>query len=44
MTLHRAPLVLGAGTPLSSGGLPRTLVRRGVIPTSTATHLTSDVV
>ena len=44
MTLHRAPLVLGAGTPLFSGGLPRPLVRQSVIPTSTATHLTSDVV
>lgn len=44
LTLHLAPVVLGAGTPLFTGGAPRTLVRRGVIATSTATHLTYDVV
>ncbi|MGW1727559.1 dihydrofolate reductase family protein [Streptomyces sp. NPDC002306] len=43
LTLHLAPVVLGAGTPLFIGGVPRTLVRRDVIPTSTATHLTYDV-
>jgi len=43
LTLHLAPVVLGAGTPLSAGGAPRTLVRRSVISTSTATHLTYDV-
>jgi dihydrofolate reductase len=43
LTLHLAPVVLGAGTPLFTGGAPRTLVRRSVIPTSTATHLTYDV-
>jgi hypothetical protein len=34
---------LGAGTPLFSGGAPRTLMQRSVISTSTATHLTYDV-
>ncbi|CAL9610229.1 hypothetical protein SUDANB58_05619 [Streptomyces sp. enrichment culture] len=43
LTLHLAPLVLGTGTPLFTGAAPRTLVQRGVIPTSTATHLTYDV-
>ncbi|MEV0152882.1 dihydrofolate reductase family protein [Micromonospora sp. NPDC050686] len=43
LTLHLAPVVLGAGTPLFTGGAPRTLVRRSVVPTSTTTHLTYDV-
>ena len=43
LTLHLAPVVLGAGTPLFTGGAPRTLVQRSVISTSTATHLTYDV-
>ncbi|MFE4535298.1 dihydrofolate reductase family protein [Streptomyces scopuliridis] len=43
LTLHLAPVVLGAGTPLFTGGAPRTLVRRSVTPTSTSTHLTYDV-
>ena len=38
-----APIVLGAGTPLFTGGAPGTLVQRSVISTSTATHLTYDV-
>ncbi|MFG1959152.1 hypothetical protein [Nonomuraea sp. NPDC049028] len=38
-----APVVLGAGTPLFTGAAPRTLVRRSVTPTSTATHLTYDI-
>ncbi|MFF1920920.1 dihydrofolate reductase family protein [Streptomyces sp. NPDC058221] len=43
LTLHLAPVVLGAGTPLFTGGSPRTLVQRSVTSTSTATHLTYDV-
>jgi dihydrofolate reductase len=43
LTLHLAPIVLGAGTPLFTGGAPRTLVQRSVVSTSTATHLTYDV-
>ena len=43
LTLHLAPLVLGAGTPLFTGGAPRTLVQRGAVVTSTAAHLTYDV-
>ena len=43
LTLHLAPIWLGAGTPLFTGEEPRTLVQRSVISTSTATHLTYDV-
>lgn len=43
LTLHLAPVVLGAGTPLFTGGPPRALVRRSVTSTSTVTHLTYDV-
>ncbi|MFE9064730.1 dihydrofolate reductase family protein [Streptomyces violaceusniger] len=43
LTLHLAPVVLGAGTPLFTGGAPRTLVQRRVTSTSTVTHLTYDV-
>ncbi|MFD5315351.1 dihydrofolate reductase family protein [Streptomyces sp. NPDC127098] len=43
LTLHLAPVVLGAGTPLFTGAVPRTLVQRDVVTTSTATHLTYDV-
>ncbi|MFE7234752.1 dihydrofolate reductase family protein [Streptomyces sp. NPDC057596] len=43
LTLHLMPVVLSAGTPLFTGGAPRTLVRRSVTPTSTATHLTYDL-
>ena len=34
---------LGAGPPLFTGEVPRTLVQRSVISTSTATHLTYNV-
>ncbi|MFI1093892.1 dihydrofolate reductase family protein [Streptomyces sp. NPDC020917] len=44
LTLHLAPVVLGAGTPLFTGAAPRTLVQRSVLATSTATHLTYDLV
>ncbi|MEU6985729.1 dihydrofolate reductase family protein [Streptomyces sp. NPDC046324] len=43
LSLHLAPVVLGAGTPLFTGGTPRTLAQRSVTTTSTATHLTYDV-
>ena len=43
LTLHLAPVVLGAGTPLFRGGATRPLVQRRVVQTSTATHLTYDV-
>ena len=44
LTLHLAPVVLGAGTPLFTGVAPRTLVQRRGTSTSTATHLTYDIV
>ncbi|MEU0934412.1 dihydrofolate reductase family protein [Embleya sp. NPDC005971] len=43
LILHLAPVVPGAGTPLFTGGTPRTLVQRSVVATSTATHLAHDV-
>ncbi|NLU75595.1 dihydrofolate reductase [Streptomyces sp. HNM0575] len=43
LALHLAPVVLGAGTPLFTGGAQRRLVQRSVTPTSTATHLIYDV-
>ncbi len=43
LSLHLAPVLLGAGTPLFPGGTQLTLVQRSVIATSTATHLTYDV-
>lgn len=39
LTLHLASIVLGAGTPPSTGGAPRILVQRSVIATSTTKHL-----
>jgi dihydrofolate reductase len=43
LSLHLAPVLLGAGTPLFTGAMPRTLVQRGVTPTSTATHLVYEI-
>ncbi|MHC0428787.1 dihydrofolate reductase family protein [Streptomyces sp. O3] len=43
LSLHLAPVLLGSGTPLFTGGAARTLARRSVTPTSTATHLAYDV-
>ncbi|MGB8941364.1 MAG: dihydrofolate reductase family protein [Streptomyces sp.] len=43
LSLHLAPVVLGAGTPLFTGATPRGLVQRSVTSTSTATHLVYDV-
>lgn len=43
LSLHLAPVVLGAGTPLFTGGAPRTLTQRSVVPTTTATHLVYTV-
>ncbi|QNP67120.1 dihydrofolate reductase family protein [Streptomyces genisteinicus] len=43
LALHLAPVVLGSGTPLFTGGAPRALVRRGVTATPTATHLAYDI-
>lgn len=43
LSLHLAPVVLGSGTPLFTGVPPRTLVQRTVTATTTATHLTYDV-
>jgi dihydrofolate reductase len=43
LSLHLSPVVLGAGTPLFVDAVPRALVQRDVLVTSTATHLTYDV-
>lgn len=43
LSLHLSPVVLGGGTPLFTGGPGCRLVQRGVVATSTATHLTYDV-
>jgi dihydrofolate reductase len=44
LTLHLAPVVLGAGTPLFASSTQRTLlIQRSVTQTPTATHLTYDV-
>ncbi|MER6299741.1 dihydrofolate reductase family protein [Kitasatospora sp. NPDC001539] len=43
LSLHLAPVVLGSGTPLFTGAVPRTLKRRSAVATTTATHLVYDV-
>jgi len=43
LSLHLAPIAPGAETPVFTGGAPRTLAQRSVIPASTATHLTYDL-
>lgn len=43
LSLHLAPVLLGAGTPLCTGGASRTLVQRGAISTPNATHLTYEM-
>ncbi len=43
LVVHLAPVLLGAGTHLFAGGIPRSLEQRQVIVTSTATHLIYDV-
>lgn len=43
LSIHLAPVVLGAGAPLFTGGAPRSLVQRRVTTTTTATHLVYDV-
>jgi len=43
LTLHLAPLLLGSGTPLFTGGASRTLAQRRAVPTPNATHLAYDV-
>lgn len=43
LSLHLAPVVLGAGTPLFTAGTPRSLVQRDVVVSPNATHLVYDV-
>lgn len=43
LSVHLAPVILSAGTPLFTGGLPQKLVQRRVTSTSTATHLTYEI-
>lgn len=44
LRLHLAPIILGAGTPLFPGGTRRELVQRSVRVSTTATHLTYELV
>lgn len=43
LSLHLAPVILGAGTPLFEPGTHLSLTQRSVVATSTATHLVYDV-
>ena len=43
LTQHLASIVLGAGTPLFTGGATRILVQRSVIAASTTKHVIEDV-
>lgn len=43
LSVHLSPVILGSGTPLFTGGPTRALVQRSVVTTSTATHLTYDI-
>jgi dihydrofolate reductase len=43
LRIHLAPVVLGGGTPLFSGGESRQLVQRSVLVSSKATHLSYAV-
>lgn len=43
LRLHISPVLLGAGTPLFDGAVPRTLVQRDVRVSPHAVHVTYDV-
>lgn len=43
LSVHLAPVILGSGTPLFTGGPARTLVQREVLVTATATHLVYEL-
>lgn len=44
LNLHLAPVLLGAGTPLFSGAVPRGFVQTSVRPSEYATHITYEPV
>lgn len=43
LVLHVSPIILGSGTPLFVGSPRRELVQREVVVSSTATHITYDL-